>query len=254
MKDLLELLDIFRKEGRTKSKLFAFWDSNIELVELLLTLIRAEREDNWSLHLVATKEMTPHFFSLDRVNYSNWLPIYLADMDQLPITAPEVHEEFCKGSHAVNRSTNPFSQVWTDMALEQSINLDSKSSGGIIGITQKPDALARWFLTSHERAAITTATKELCGMGDNDRVGSHKEAGSQRLKKDESDVQKLVSTVLDVMTDPFCMENVDDEDHCSLLNIATGVVMPDEKADRLINSAELGEADERLRREKIEHQ
>ena len=241
MKHLLELLDIFRKEGRTKSKLFAFWDSYIEMVELLLTFIRAEREGNWSLHLSATKEMTPHFFSMDQVNYSKWLPIYLADMDQLPITAPEVHEEFCKGSHAVNRSTNPFCQVWTDMALEQSINLDSKSSGGIIGITQKPGALARWFLTSHERAAITTATKELCGMGDNDRVGSHKEAGSQRLKKDESDVQKLVSTVLDVMTDPFCLENVDDEDHCSLLNIATGVVMPHEKAECLINSAELGE-------------
>jgi len=78
-------------------------------------------------------------------------------------------------------------------------------------------------------------------MGDNDRVGSHKEAGCQRLKKDESDVQKLVSTVLDVMTDPFCLENADDEDSCSLLNIATGVVMLDEKADRLITSAELGE-------------
>ena len=94
-----------------------------------------------------------------------------------------------------------------DMALEQSINLDRKSSVGIIGITKKPDAPARWLFTSHERAAITTATKELCGMGDNDRVGSHKEAGSQRLKKDKSDVQKLVSTVLDVMTDPFCLEN-----------------------------------------------
>ena len=67
------------------------------------------------------------------------------------------------------------------------------------------------------------------------------EAGSQRLKKDESDVQKLVSTVLLVMTDTFCLENTDDEDSCSLLNIATGVVMPDVKADRLINSTELGE-------------
>ena len=66
-------------------------------------------------------------------------------------------------------------------------------------------------------------------MGDNDRVGSHKEARSQRLKRDETDVQKLVSTVLNVMTDPFCLENADDEDSCSLLNIATGVVMPDEK-------------------------
>ena len=42
------------------------------------------------------------------------------------------------------------------------------------------------------------------------------EAGSQRLKKDESEVQKLVSTVLVVMTDTFCLENADDEDSCSL--------------------------------------
>ena len=94
MKELLKLLDTFREEGRKKSKLFAFWDSYVEMVELLLTFIRAEREGNWSLHLAATKEMTPHFFSMDRVNYSKWLPIYLADMDQVPITAPEVQEEF----------------------------------------------------------------------------------------------------------------------------------------------------------------
>ena len=46
------------------------------------------------------------------------------------------------------------------MALEQSINLDSKTNGGIIGISQKPGTLERWFLTSHERASITSAIKE----------------------------------------------------------------------------------------------
>ena len=184
--------------------MFAFWDSYIEMVELLLTFIRAEREGNWSLHLAATMEMTPHFFSMDRVNYSRWLPVNLADMDQLAVTEPEVHKEFSQDSHAVNRSAHAFSQVWTDMALEQSINLDSKSSGGIIGITQNPSALARWFLTIHERATITAETKELCRMNDDDRVGSHKETGSRRLTKGESEVQKVVNTVLDVMVDPFC--------------------------------------------------
>ena len=57
------------------------------------------------------------------------------------------------------------------MALEQSINLDSKTRGGIIGITQKPGTLERWFLTVHERAAITFATKGMCSISDNDRVG-----------------------------------------------------------------------------------
>jgi len=60
--------------------------------------------------------------------------------------------------------TMSFSQVWTDMAIEQSINLDSKKGGGIIGITKQPGALDRWFLISDERAAMTSATKLMCGL------------------------------------------------------------------------------------------
>ena len=35
-------------------------------------------------------------------------------------------EETMNDNHAVSRSKQAFAQVWTDMALEQSINLDSK--------------------------------------------------------------------------------------------------------------------------------
>ena len=45
------------------------------------------------------------------------------------------------------------------MALEQSINANSKSVAGIVGISQNPGALDRWFPTSHERASVTTAIK-----------------------------------------------------------------------------------------------
>lgn len=37
--------------------------------------------------------------------------------------------------------------------------------------------------------------------------------------------------MFDVMIDFFCLENVDDEDYCLLLNIVIGVVMLDEKVD-----------------------
>ena len=45
------------------------------------------------------------------------------------------------------------------MALEQSINADSKSQGGIVSISQRPAALHLWFLTSHEREAVTMSLK-----------------------------------------------------------------------------------------------
>jgi hypothetical protein len=104
------------------------------MVLLLLQFVKAERTGNWKLHLSATAAMVPHFFSMDRVNYARWLPVYLSDMNMLESHHPEVYQEFMAGSHSVSHLKQPFAQVWPDMALEQSINLDSKSKGGIIGM------------------------------------------------------------------------------------------------------------------------
>ena len=117
------------------------------MVDLLLQLSKAERTGNWKLHLYTVAAMVPYFFAMDRHNYSRWLPVYLSDTKQLEMKHPRVHQEFMNGNHVVSRSSNPFSQVSTDMALEQSINADSKAKGGIVGISQRPGVLQRWFLT-----------------------------------------------------------------------------------------------------------
>ena len=137
----------------------------------------------------------------------------------------------------MSHSKQPFAQVWTDMALEQSINADSKARGGIIGITKSPAALERWFLTCHERASITTALKDMYAFQDSDRVGTHKEAAPKRVQRDKSDVDKLVACFTSgMMIDPFSQDND------SLVNFATGVVMPSEDADSLVQSTEKGRA------------
>ena len=73
------------------------------------------------------------------------------------------------------------------MALEQSINADSKSKGGVVGITQNPSALQRWFLTAHERASVTTALKEMYAIRESDRLGTHKESQPKRVQRDEEE-------------------------------------------------------------------
>ena len=100
------------------------------------------------------------------------LPVYIADMNMLESSHPKVHKEFLAGNFSVSRSGHPFSQVSTDMALEQSINADSKSKGGIVGMSQSPAALERWFLTAHERASVATALKEMYGDNENHQVGA----------------------------------------------------------------------------------
>lgn len=127
------------------------------MVIILLQFVKGERTGSWNLHLSATTAMLPHFYAIDRQNYSRWIPVYLADMKRLEATRPIVRSEFRKGNRSVRRTGQPFTQVSTDMALEQSINRDTKTKGGIVGISQKPRALERWFLTCHERAAVTSA-------------------------------------------------------------------------------------------------
>ena len=60
---------------------------------------------------------------------------FLADMEQLSETHPDVHAEFISENHSISRSTQPFAQVWTDMAIGRSIHLDSKTTSGITGIS-----------------------------------------------------------------------------------------------------------------------
>ena len=152
---LLCSLDAFKLEARAKSRMFAFWEEYCSMVDTTLQSIKADRTGNWNLHLSAVAAMTPHFFAMDRLNYSRWLPIYLIDMHRLESKHTRVHQAFLSGEHSISRSAQPFSQMSTDMALEQSINADSKAKGGIIGISQTQSALDRWFLTIHERASVT---------------------------------------------------------------------------------------------------
>ena len=230
--DLMEITDlfaIFKSENQERSKLFAFWDEYCSMVTTLLQFLKAERTGNWKLHLSSTAAMLPQFFAMDRQNYARYLPLYAETG-----THPDVYKEFAEGNHSISCSGQPFSQMSTDMALEQSINADSKSSGGVVRISQSLSALERWFFTIHERASITSALKATFGLQDGGQA-SHKEAAPRRVRRDEEDVKKMISCFSSgLMTNPF---NLDSD---ALLNIATGVVLPENVAQTLVHSTKKG--------------
>ena len=138
------------------------------------------------------------------------------------------------GGHAVSRSSHPFVQVWTDLALGQSINADSKGKGGIVGISQTSTALNRWFLTARERASIPSALKQMYGLQSNEQ-GVHKEAAMKRVKRDEGGIQNVLSCFsTGLMTDPFSCSITD------LKNLASGVVLPADLAEALVSCINKG--------------
>eukprot|EP00794_Sanderia_malayensis_P016393 gene16393-18031_t len=120
------------------------------------------------------------------------------------------------------------------MALEQSINADSKSKGGIIGISRNPGALDRWFLTSHEHASVTTFLKGMF-LQESTHLDGRKEAAAKRIARDEAYVQKLISCFTSDL-----MRNPSKQDTQSVANFATGVVLPNDIAEGLVRSTEKG--------------
>ena len=74
------------------------------------------------------------------------------------------------------------------------------------------------------------------------QISTHKESSKVRIKRerDENDINKVILTLQTVMSNPF------DEDayrkDVLLMNLATGVVMPEEISEQLIDAQCLGAA------------
>ena len=113
------------------------------------------------------------------------------------------------------------------------------TKGGIIGIMQRPSALQKRFLTAHERTATTTANKRMMDLDESTR-STHKESWKVRVQRDENDIKKVihVHTLKTVMSGLF-YEDAYREDF-PLMSLATGVVMPEEISEQLIDAQCLG--------------
>ena len=200
------------------------------MVLLLFDFIEAERKANWDIHLECFKQMLPYDRAFDHAKYFKWGLIYVIDMLRLPQGAPEVYTAFKEGNHSVSRSktVSKFSRVSTDMALEQGLNRDSKMKGGILGASHDENAVEKWTITAHLRAAVTSNFKVMSELRKNEQLSSCKDLRPITVTKSEKQVQSL-SDGLDRMMDPFDLKDFsgnDDTEAISLMNIATGVVLP----------------------------
>ena len=137
------------------------------------------------------RAMLPWFFSYDRVNYARYLPVYWIEMVDLQRTHPACHQEtLVTEQWTVQRQyRHPFSSISCDQAIEQMCNRDSKTSGGLTGITLKPGAIQRWILAQPERAAIARQCEVMVGMSPDctKRKGLYK----SQVRKDDQDVQSI---------------------------------------------------------------
>ena len=130
---------------RDQHPLFKVTRQYMRMVMEMLQFIRAVRTGDWKLHLQALEVFTKYFFAHDRLNYARMVPLYLAEMDSLPATDPDVFAEFLSGNWVVNKNSNiPFCALGADHALEH-VNRSMKVQGGLVGITLNQTARNKFF-------------------------------------------------------------------------------------------------------------
>jgi len=182
--EIMKSVHIFSAAGSKQSPNFAYWFTFMQGVDLLLRMLRAERDADFQLHLNCMVEVLTWFRAAGRNNYSKYVPIYLEEMRTLQQQQPESYKFLLEGGFVAWRSDErSFNCVATDQALEQTINREGKSEGGVIGLTLKKGALTRWLMTRHVTTEYVDAMKDLCGKTDQGPQ-THQEHGSSRTDRD----------------------------------------------------------------------
>ena len=140
---LLSTMKKVKDTGREHSATFRYWISFLDAGDTLLKLLRADREAYFEIHLTGVLEGIPYIFLAGRSNYAQYTPVYVAEMRHLEVSAPLMLQHMSEGGFVMKRSERTFNCVPTDQALEQSINREAKSQGGVIGYTLGKEALVR---------------------------------------------------------------------------------------------------------------
>ena len=155
--------------------------------------------------------MLPYLTAAGHYKYGQQsLPLYLAEMKELPGKAPEVHEALMAGAFVGRRADGNHNGVSPDMLLEQTYNADAKEASGLDGITLNPAARMKWVYTKPLTAAISAELKFMLHLHSS---SPHHESGLSRVTRDAEMVVKIMAAV---ETNPFTTATQ------SLINISTG--------------------------------
>lgn len=190
--EVQDLLAEFDKANKDKPT-FTFWQQYMDLVSILLAFTWALRCGDWNLYMSAFKSMMPWFAAYDHTHYTRWGAAFIADMEHLAQTVPQVYKGFLDGDFVAKETNHSFNGVPFDLCLEH-INKTGKVAGGLVGITRNESARNRWSITYNERASLAQDTRSLFGLTHDveDDEDTHKDCFPSRLKRDNDDVIKLV--------------------------------------------------------------
>ena len=198
----------------------------MDMIDTLRQFIKAERTDDWQLHIKSVQDMLPYFAAAGHNLYAKscHIPVYLQQMMELPQEHPDVFAAFMKGYHVIRVSDRYWAGLSSDLVIEQSLMRTMKTTGGLTrgrGMSESQRAL--WVLSMPACSDINRAMQTFTEL-DFWSTEQHKDVTTARQTRDNDDLRSLLGFLQN--RNPFDRDT-------SLHNIATGVT-----ADSNVNADE----------------
>ena len=232
---LVPLLKQFRTEGRQSSPTFAVWDDFLQEVMLPFKMfMTASKTGNWVASQAAKAKILPFLFVSRRSTYAKYMSVQLLQMKRLPL---ELKESFDDGLFVAKLAEGRFNAVWADYALEVTENKALKGSGGIIGLTLRGNALARYFLSRPVMARYSQVFhQEYCQSKKTQDSAQHHSDKPAEKRKWDSSIEKMDRMFEEAYLDPFDLNKAP----AQLVNFATGAVARSDIQNSMLNYIKTG--------------
>ena len=120
--------------------------------------------------------------------------MYLEDAKNLSVTAPPVFRNFSEDhSFSIKDKPGRFSAVGGDQKLEQTINLSSKCSDGVIGHAKQKQYLAQWDIIYHKMMSVKNVHREYVGVFQRtSEAWHHRESSQSTTDRKEGHIQVMM--------------------------------------------------------------
>ena len=141
------------------------WTAYTKMVYIIRRSIKAERAENWSLHLQSVYNILPYFAVACHRLYTKSAYMYLQMMNELQNIHPHIYKSFQNGLHGARRSDRFRAVLSTDFMIEQDLMSSVKTSGGLTqGKVFSETHRLVWLTSMSACTEVTDAMQTLTGV------------------------------------------------------------------------------------------
>ena len=153
-------LSAYKADLAAVSRTAKLWLQYLHYVNVAKNFIRAERTNDWNLHLISLTQMLNLFAAAGHRNYAKCGRLYVEQMQRLPATHPWLFERLNSDQcHSVRRSDRYWTGLSTDLIIEQVMMRNVKSRGGLThGRGMNKNVRHLWVCSMHKCAAVHAAS------------------------------------------------------------------------------------------------